>query len=227
MIQTNDSLTHEFMQGILQETGAEERSKTAAPKTVPVLEIYRILNEKFNTEWFNWEPETIYSELIHNFSIKPDERLKNIIGALQVVVNTNFPFEMWNVFENISHAFNENPVFFSIVQPAELDEIALTIKILKAIRPKEEFTDDICGYIAASAKTSGVVYLPEDFFPVRSQNLLDGLLNDEPLKEQTKSTYPEVLSGNGPLEIQTQRLSEIRHYIEEMIGGNNHAQRGA
>jgi hypothetical protein len=220
----SDSISEVFMQSVVGTEEAAERSKTAAPITVPVLEIYRILNEKFNRDWHDWEPETIYSELLHSLSIKPDERLKNIIGALQVVVNTNFSFEMWNVFENICHAFNENPVFFSIVQPAELDEIALTIKILKIIRPKEVFSDDVCGYIAASAKNSGVVFLPGELYPERSQQILDGLFNDEKLKNEVKQTYPKVLQGSGPLEIQTQKLDEIKNYIEEM-GGNTYAQR--
>lgn len=179
----------------------------AAPSTV--LNLYELMNSKL-PGWQDWEPETLRKELFEE-GVNITEEIRNVVGALQVVANTNYPFELWHVFENTAHAFAGNDVNFSIIQPLELTEIAAAMKILKAIRPKEGFEDEVLGYVAAVAKQSGVVYLPRDMFD-ESQKFLDELNNDLELKERTRVMYPAMKEGDDALAIQTQRLAEVREY---------------
>lgn len=189
--------------------------KTAAPSETNILTIYRLMNLKYEQDWWDWEPETIYQALGEDFKVLPDDRLRDMLGALQVTINTNAPFEHWHIFENVGHAFNQNPVSFAIVQPLELDEASWAVRVLKRIRPKEEFEDDVCAYIAACAKNSGVVYLPPELFPGKCQIFLDDMINDLELKEEVKRKWPDTLSGNSALAIQTLRLDEIREYVRD------------
>lgn len=187
-----------------------EEKQAAAPSTV--LNLYRILNDKFKTEWIDWEPETLWMELGEE-GINVTDEIKNVVGALQVVANTFFPFEAWHIFENVAHAFAGNDVNFSIVQPLELTEAASAVKILTTIRPNTEFELEVLDYIAAIAKSSGVVYLPQDIFP-GVQERLDGMNNDIALKSRVRMIYPRVVSGDSSEAIQTQKLDEIRGYLE-------------
>jgi hypothetical protein len=198
----------------LQTMGEKTASEKFAEKRMTVMETLELLNNEFDG-WDDWEPETIRKELQDSMGFAPDAKLMNIVGALQTTLNTNYPFELWHIFENVSHAFNENPVSFSIVQPAELDEIALTINILMSIRPKEEFLDDVHGYIAASAKNSGVVLLPPDMFTAKSQVFLDDMNNDLELKATIERIWPNYRTGEGRLAIQTQRLKEVQDYVRD------------
>jgi len=215
-----DQDTETFIREVSSLTPASEhepvfdKNAQAAPK---ILGLYQTMNNKYDREWFDWEPETLWQSLRDDFSIEADERLRNILPALQVTVRTNFPFEMWHVFENVGHAFNENPVSFAIVQPLDLDEVSLTMQILKKIRPKEIFERDVTGYAAASARNAGIVYLPEDMFCAGCQKALDGLYNDMELKRKVRTIWPATTSDNEMVDIQLSRLAEIKSYVMEKL----------
>lgn len=201
------TLTGETLKSLL---GSEKKASTSA------LKIFEIMNDAYGTRWHDWEPETVWTTLVREHTIEPDETLKNVIQALQVTCKTNYPFEMWHVFEKVGHAFNGNLIDFDVVQPLELDEIALTVKILRAIRPKEEFSDEIAGYTAASAQLCGVVKLPSDLFPEASQAALGRLGNDAELYNavtQLQMTPPEKIKDE-TVRIQLERLKEIREYAQ-------------
>lgn len=182
---------------------------------VKVLEIFKLLNNRYDHTWWDWEPETLWQTLYIDNDIEPSEQVKNIVHALQVCVKTDFAFEAWHVFENVAHSFSLNPVHFGIVQPLEINEAALAIEIIKTIRPKTEFTAEVCGYVAACAKHSGMVYLPEDLFPKECQMFLDDMGNNLELKERVKKLYPNVIQDDSPLGIQSRRLHEVREYVKE------------
>lgn len=135
-----------------------EMAKEAAP-TLSVINLYSKLNDKYGEDWHDWEPETLWQTISLDQLFGISDELKNMIQALQVVCKTNFPFEEWNVFENIGHAFNGNMVDFSTVQPLELNEIAWTCRALESIRPGTLYEDEVDGYIAACMKNAGVVYI--------------------------------------------------------------------
>lgn len=241
---TYDELTKSFMDEVLGNTdkeafekkeslsvGIEDLDKNPSEKTaaqekpdgevegLPVLEIYRMLFDNFERDWIDWEPETLQIEIKEELGYEPNERMKNIIGAFQTTLKTNYPFELWHVFEKVCHAFNENPVSFAVIQPCEPHEISLTYKLLAEIRPKmHDYTDDVCGYIAACAQNAGLVFLPSELFPDKCQMFLNQMLEDKKLKEKVEEKWPNYISGESQLAIQTQMLKEVRDYAAK-VGG--------
>ena len=180
------------------------------------------MNDRLGESWREWEPETIWKVLMDELGYYPTEELKNLIMCFQVISTTNLPFEDWSVFENVGHSLLQNPVHFSQVQPLEPDEIALTVKFLKMIRPGELFEDDILGYAASSAKNAGMVYLPDDLYPKGSQELLDNIGNAEDLRDRVEKLYPKFLKGldvSTPIGVQMARLLEVREFVDEKIYG--------
>lgn len=182
---------------------------------VTVLGIYGILNEHYGREWWQWEPETVWTTLQKSHGIDPDEDLRNLISALQLTVTTNQPFENWHIFEKVGHAFNFNPVNFGIVQPLEIEEAALTLKLLRTIRPKQEFDSEICAYLAASARNAGLVALPEAVFTAGCQGFLDRMGNDTAL---AAAVMKGEETGGADYLIQKARLKEIEQYVADHFG---------
>ncbi len=188
--------------------------KTASINTI---KMFKDLNEKYGQSWWDWEPETVWQTLQHDYAISfVDEKTKNLIQAMQVICKTNFPFEDWHAFEKVGQALNMNPVSFEHVQLMDLDQVAYTIKILETMRPNMKFEDDILGYTAASAKHCGVCYLPEDLFPKGSQDFLDKMGNNEELRDQVAKSNGNYLI-NTPIGVQLARIHEIRDYVEERL----------
>lgn len=186
--------------------------------SMKIVAIFKLLNSHYEHDWWNWEPETIWQTLQTDHQLEASEAIKNIVQALQMIVNTDQAFEHWHIFEKVAHAFNENPVSFGTMQPLELDEVALTIKILEHIRPKAEYQDEVCAYIAACAKNSGVVYLPKEYFPGCSQECLDDMHNNIELRDQVKRDLLKPFEENeSALSIQLQRMRAIRAYVQENL----------
>lgn len=182
---------------------------------VDALSVYAQMNGKYGQDWWDWEPETVWETLNRDFGLELEEDGVNIIGALQTILNTNQAHEHWHVFEKVGHAFNGNHVDFSILQPLELDEIAVTLSVLNEVRPKQGYLSDIPAYIAASAKNSGVVYLPESFFGKEAQRYLDHMSNDLSLKKRVRALWEEGGKPETDAEdIQLRRLDEIREYLD-------------
>jgi len=185
--------------------------------SVSILGLYEQLSNMFGSEWHDWEPETIWSSLVAEGYEGLNENVKDAILALQLISKTNQAHENWHIFEKVGHAFNFNNVDFSVLQPLELDEVALTLKVLNKIRPKQEFELEVDGYIASCARNCGVVYLPSDLFPNKTaQDFLDELNNDIPLKNNVSerwshSPMPRKVDPL-PLKVQLLRLEEIKEY---------------
>lgn len=195
-------------------SGATMRALAEKNARVKVLGIYGTLNDHYERLWWDWEPETVWQTLQKEQGIDTGEDLKNLISALQLTVTTNQPFENWHVFEKVGHAFNMNPVNFGVVQPLEPQEAALTLQLLKAIRPKQDFDSEICGYIAAVAKNSGLVHLPKGVFLEGCQSFLNGMGNDTALAEAVEKGK----GGEGAAyEIQKARLKEVERYVADNI----------
>jgi hypothetical protein len=175
------------------------------------LNVFKYMSDRYGDTWYNWTPETIWQTLEYDGIDTSSDELRNMLQAFQVLSRTNFAHEDWHIFEKVNHALNCNHVHFGSIQPSELNDIAYTVKIMSKLRPGEEFMDDIKGYIAACAKESGVVYLPDDLFPNGCQEFLDKMDNNIQLKEQVMKAYPSPKTDiNTALGVQLARLNEVR-----------------
>jgi hypothetical protein len=175
--------------------------------------LYRLLDDRWGEKWHDWEPETIWAMLSSEEGIEATDAIKNMIMALQLITKTNQPFENWHIFEKVGQAFNLNSVSFGEVQPLELSEAALTIKILNAIRPKQKFEAEVHSYVAACARHAGVIFLPVEFFSPEAQKALlkispGGHEVYEAMADNSRSDEPAV-------KIQKLKLKEISDYVTE------------
>jgi len=186
-----------------------------------VLGVFRLLNASYGTSWWGWEPETLWKTLEEDHSFKESEEAKNLIMALQVVVSNNAPFEDWYAFEKIGHAFCQNPVSFGILQPLNIDEAGVSMALLRLLRPKEEFDDEILSYVASRAKESGIVFLPKEIFGEKTQGFLERLGNPRELSQAVENLWKkgERKSQAPEIAYQLSVLFEIKDHLAELGGG--------
>jgi hypothetical protein len=115
------------------------------------------------------------------------------------------------------HAFNYLPVIFETLQPAELDDIALAMAALKAIRPQTAYDSEVLIYIATCAKISGMVYLPETLYP-GVQPHLDGITFEYGLRDATKASWEGSQESSAEdVALQLGKLKEIQDYVAERL----------
>jgi len=197
-----------------------EDEKTAAvdPVTINALEVFVDLEQKYGHSWQDWEPETVAQTLLEDYGITLSEDGVNIVGALQVVLNTNYAMEHWHVFEKVGHAFNTNVVDFTVLQPLEPHEISLTYTVIGAIRRDTDYEPEISSYVASAAKNAGMVYLPIQFFRKSDQDRLDELNNDLMLKGTVKNILEGAAKAQTEEErIQLARIKEVEEYVSDTV----------
>lgn len=119
-----------------------------------------VLFEKFDTEWIDWEPETLKQEILSTFNATSiSEHNWQKIQAGRTLVQTLGFWEEWHIFEKIIQALNNNIPRFDIAQRCTLAQLMAGVDMANQIR-EEEYGDEIQRYIAACALDEGVVYLP-------------------------------------------------------------------
>lgn len=189
--------------------------------SITPLGLYDVLNTNYNKDWWDWEPETIWKTLAVEQGIETTPEIRDLILALQLSVNTNQPFEHWHIFEKVGNALNGNEVDFRLLQPLELDDASATIQILKKIRPATGFDEEILAYVAAVAKSSGIVFLPQELFTAECQAYLDALNNELSLRDQVSKRWPSTHKAEDTpaLKIQLMQLHEIKEYVDNLLRG--------
>jgi hypothetical protein len=198
---------------------AKHASDLSGPP-VDALSVCEHLSQKYGDAWHDWEHETLARVLDEEHGVEAGDHAVDLVGSLQSICKTNQPFEDWNIFEKVVHGLNGNIVDFSVIQPCELDHIGYTLHVMKNLRPKHVFENEVLLYIAACAKDAGVVLLPPSIFSGISdlQIKLDELGNDAALKAKVAAAWPRQTNLNSQdveIEIQLAKLHEIRAYLSQ------------
>jgi len=119
-----------------------------------------VLMEKFGADWFEWEADTLRSEILATFrATSISEHNWQKIQAARTLTTTMGFWKEWHIFEKIIQALNNNVPRFDITQRCTVAQLMAGVDIANTIR-KEEYEDEIHRYIAACALDEGVTYLP-------------------------------------------------------------------
>jgi hypothetical protein len=119
-----------------------------------------VLLEKFGVEWFEWEPETLKDEILHEFKTNSigSHNWEKIQAARTLTSSVGF-WKEWHVFEKVIQALNNNIPRFDVCQECSVAQLMAGVDIATTIR-EEPFSDEIARYVAACTIDEGVTYLP-------------------------------------------------------------------
>lgn len=166
-------------------------------------DIAEAFNSKYGKEWTTFLPETIRSVMKKTFNIKVDELLFNKIMATQLVCGDMY-FN-WDIFENVSLAFNNELPDFLLIQPLDMNEVVWGYICIKSLRPDYEPTVDVERYIRLVMDKDGLIWCPWFGYEIAPADKIK-----EVWRSADKHTDDESIG------IQIDRLELIRDYIREM-----------
>jgi hypothetical protein len=106
------------------------------------------LSQYFTTDWWFWEPETIYIMLKREFNSTPPSSNKNCILAVKALhINPNL-FDNYLVFEKVVLALNNLVPTFTIIEKPSVGHLLHAIFSVKALSPEIQLSDEVKKYIA-------------------------------------------------------------------------------
>lgn len=126
--------------------------------THPVVLDFALL-KAFGPEWFSWDSTTLYQEIQKTFSTQISEHVRAKIQAIKTCHVVDSPWTQWQVFEKVVQALNNNVPKWDFMQVPSLDQLYAGVDILNSIR-REEFSDEVKGYIAAAVLNEDVFFVP-------------------------------------------------------------------
>ena len=172
-----------------------------------------ILSDRYNTEWLEWEPETLWQTIKQDFytDIHPINREK-INAAKTVLLVDDFWME-WNVFEKVTKAINNQIPSFVMLEGCAPEEMSWCIEDSSRIRINS-FNDEVSLYVRANCLNAGYTLFPSQL------NFAQGELTqfDRELLAQWNSHIDDM---DFPVEedavgVQLARLNSVRHYVTMM-----------
>lgn len=159
----------------LETTGTEEPQRQQAGKSDGVsfsqkrafsyrkthpLFLDMILLEKYGPQWLEWEPETVWSEILDDFKARSiSVHVRNKINAVKLMHVAHTPWTEWEVFAVVCQAMNDNIPDFRVLQKPSPDQIIAAVNMMARIK-KREFSEEVGRFVAACFLDDGVFYLP-------------------------------------------------------------------
>ena len=195
------------------------------------IEIYQACDEIFKGQpWLSWEPETILLQLKEDVS---DLEIDKLLAVQAVAANSNAVLRSAAAFEKVVNAFCNNVCVMDVIQPPEVEEMSYAVsqieKIIKAVhgKVKIEYTDEVPGYVASTAKFRGWFALPKNLR--FGQELLDSLTqahNKEHkelvdnvtalIKNTTRKDAREILADPEISKLETDDMASL--LVKQIIG---------
>jgi hypothetical protein len=186
------------------------------------VQIFNVLNQRYGTDWDDWEPETLWWAIRRDFG-PVGELARNKIGALAVAARTDAPWQDWDVFENCGLAWNDIIPVFGAYQLLVPMQIALAVHVLREVREEEEFANEVNAYIASILEEHGWVYAPPEWF-ADAQLLLDRKKWLVGFRQDVASAWAKVgdidptqidWSAADPLSIHLLKMHVVQRYLDE------------
>lgn len=121
-----------------------------------------ILTKQFGEEWLEWEPETVWDEILDEFSASISSINKEKILAARLVKTSHRFFLEWDVFQHVTDALNGLTPNFSVLQRPSPGEMLVSVDIAEELQGKQDivFSPEVKAYIAGSFLYEDIWYLP-------------------------------------------------------------------
>jgi len=122
-----------------------------------------IVTKRLGPEWWTWEPETIQQLLPKEFNSGATEHNWNKLQAVRTVhVAPGLVFDEWECFLPVITALNNTIPDFNILQLPTPARLYAGVGMLKMLDPKEDFSEEVKRFVAASLLYGNIYYAPGD-----------------------------------------------------------------
>lgn len=119
------------------------------------------LLQKYQTDWFEWEAETLWKEIKEDFRVPSiSDHAKAKIQAIKTLHINEWFWTKWEVFCWVTQALNNNIPDFQVLQKPSIAQLFNAIDTATMVRDDEEFSFELQGFVAAVMVEEGVFYAP-------------------------------------------------------------------
>lgn len=136
-----------------------------------MLKTLQKLNERFGSDWLEFEPETFYM-LADDIDVEKAMALI-VLELTDAIYNDVF------AFEKAVCLFNDYPVNFSQFQKISAIDILQAIEDMEKVRKRDVFADEVLEYIADVFAEDGIHVFPESIFKDIEIDYMKRYLNGE------------------------------------------------
>jgi hypothetical protein len=117
------------------------------------------LLKAFGVDWLDWEWETLWSEIKRIFKTQISEHSKAKIQAVSTLYQSTAPWDLWQVFEKVCQALNNNIPRADIVQACGTEQLFVAVDIMNRIK-RLDFSPEVRAYMAACFQNDDVLFAP-------------------------------------------------------------------
>jgi hypothetical protein len=181
------------------------------------------LMDQYGTDWFEWEPETLWREIMDDFRAPSiSDHVKGKIQAVKTIHITDWCFTKWEVFCPIIQALNNNIPDFEVIRRPTISQLFAGVDIMTMIRNDVEFSQEVQDFIGAAMIDAGVTCAPQPLAfcqdeIIEIQAELGRPIDPEPVKEKYKQMLlipaEEAVLGENPIDVQVAKLIIARDYL--------------
>ena len=116
---------------------------------------------KYQTDWFEWEAETLWKEIKEDFHVPSiSDHAKTKIQAIKTIHINEWFWNKWEVFCWSTQSLNNNIPDFQVMQKATISQLMNAVDIATMVRSDEVFVLEVQDWVAATVVESGVFYAP-------------------------------------------------------------------
>lgn len=178
-----------------------------------------ILLKKYGAEYITWESETLKEAIEEDFGSLGDLSWQKI-QAIRLLHSNNSAWNEWEVFENICACNSNENVIFSLSQPPEPEDIAVTLEVLKTVSTDYEYHKDVIGYIASACLYDGLWCLPESLSlaqeSIKDYDKFKGITRDYPSVKKAVKGKTKMYEDPSTLgECQANRILLVNQTLKE------------
>ncbi|MCK4306552.1 MAG: hypothetical protein KAY24_20080 [Candidatus Eisenbacteria sp.] len=182
------------------------------------------LIDQYGTDWFEWEPETLWREIMDDFRTPSiSDHVKSKIQAMKTIHITDWAFSKWEVFCPIIQALNNNIPDFEVLRRPTVSQLFVGVDMMTMVRADVPFSPEVQKFCAASLLDAGVICAPQPISfcqdeIVDFQNERGIPVDPEPVRDKYRRMMSvpaeEVVLEETPIDIQIAKLIVARDYLQ-------------
>lgn len=193
------------------------------------------LMDQYGTDWFEWEPETLWREVMEDFRAPSiSDHVRSKIQAVKTVHISDWCFSKWEVFCPILQALNNNIPDFEILRRPTVSQLFAGVDMMTFIRDDVAFSQEVQQFCGAALLDAGVYYAPQPLSFCQDEILefqeerkipVDPAPVRDRYKQMLSVPAEEVVLGEDAPDIQVAKLIVARDYLALRRGQMKHQLR--
>jgi len=181
------------------------------------------LMDQYGTDWFGWEPETLWREIMDDFRAPSiSDHVKSKIQAVKTIHISDWSFTKWEIFCPILQALNNNIPDFEVLRRPTISQLFAGVDMMTLVRNDVPFSQEVQQFCGAAMVDAGVICAPQPIAFCQDEILaiqedrgipVDPTLVKDKYRMLIGVPAEEVVLEQTPVDIQVAKLIIARDYM--------------